>query len=51
MCSAEDSDSEKTVSVNHLSGPQLLAKAQYGVNYVHAVIDSILEEDVRRRRF
>ena len=45
ICSAEDSDGEETVSVNHPSGPQLLVKAYCRVNYGHAVIDSKLEEE------
>ena len=31
--------------MKHLSGPQLLAKAHYRVNYGYAAIDSILEEE------
>ena len=45
MCSDEDSDGEETASANHLSGPQLSAQAQYGVNYGHAIVDSMLEEE------
>ena len=45
MCSDEDSDREKTVFANLLSGSQLSAQAQYRVNYEHLVNDSVLEED------
>ena len=45
MCSDEDSDGEENVSANHLSGSQLSAQAHYRVNYGHAVIDSMLEEE------
>ena len=45
MCSAVDIDGEEKVSANHLPGPQLSVKAHYCVNYGHAVIDSILQED------
>ena len=45
MCSDEDSDGEETASANHLSGPQLSAQAQYRVNYGHAIVDSMLEEE------
>ena len=45
MCSDEDSDREETASANHLSGPQLSAQAQYRVNYGHAIVDSMLEEE------
>ena len=45
MCSDEDSDREKTVSANHLSGSQLSAQAQYCANCGHLVSVSMLENN------